>query len=105
MIPILHGLSEIAERYDGFIVDLWGVLHDGVRAFPPAVDCLERLRERGKRVLILSNAPRRAEAVAARNAADSAPGRQEISRPRWQPASASARPSLVCEANTSPFNR
>ncbi len=34
MIPILHGLSEIAERYDGFIVDLWGVLHDGMRAFP-----------------------------------------------------------------------
>jgi HAD superfamily hydrolase (TIGR01459 family) len=68
MIPILHGLSEIAERYDGFIVDLWGVLHDGVRAFPPAVDCLERLRERGKRVLILSNAPRRAAVVAARNA-------------------------------------
>ena len=68
MIPILHGLSDIAERYDGFIVDLWGVLHDGVRAFPPAVDCLERLRERGKRVLILSNAPRRAAAVAARNA-------------------------------------
>ena len=68
MIPILHGLSEIAERYDGFIVDLWGVLHDGVRAFPQAVDCLERLRERGKRVLILSNAPRRAAAVAARNA-------------------------------------
>ncbi len=68
MIPILNGLSDIAERYDGFIVDLWGVLHDGVRAFPQAVDCLERLRERGKRVLILSNAPRRAEAVAARNA-------------------------------------
>ncbi len=68
MIPILHRLSDIAERYDGFIVDLWGVLHDGVRAFPQAVDCLERLRERGKRVLILSNAPRRADVVAARNA-------------------------------------
>ncbi len=75
MIPILHGLSEIAERYDGFIVDLWGVLHDGVRAFPPAVDCLERLRERGKRVLILSNAPRRAEAVAARTAELGIPAR------------------------------
>ena len=74
MIPILHGLSDIAERYDGFIVDLWGVLHDGVRAFPQAVDCLERLRERGKRVLILSNAPRRAEAVAARTAELGIPG-------------------------------
>ena len=68
MIPIHHGLSEIAERYDAFVIDLWGVLHDGVRAFPEAVACLERLQARGKRVLILSNAPRRAESVAARNA-------------------------------------
>jgi HAD superfamily hydrolase (TIGR01459 family) len=68
MIPIHHGLSEIADRYDAFVIDLWGVLHDGVRAFPEAVDCLERLRERDKCVLILSNAPRRAESVAARNA-------------------------------------
>ena len=68
MIPIQHGLSEIAERYDAFVIDLWGALHDGVRAFPEAVACLERLQARGKRVLILSNAPRRAESVAARNA-------------------------------------
>ncbi len=68
MVPIHPGLSLLAERYDGFIVDLWGVIHDGVRAFPQAVACLERLRDRDKRVLILSNAPRRAQAVAARNA-------------------------------------
>ncbi|MFQ5775879.1 MAG: TIGR01459 family HAD-type hydrolase [Kiloniellaceae bacterium] len=68
MIPIHDGLASLADRYDGFIVDLWGVLHDGARAFPEAVTCLERLRRHGKRVLILSNAPRRAAAVAARNA-------------------------------------
>jgi HAD superfamily hydrolase (TIGR01459 family) len=68
MIPIHHGLSHIAERYDAFVIDLWGVLHDGLRAFPEAVACLERLRSADKRVVILSNAPRRAEEVAARNA-------------------------------------
>jgi len=68
MIPIFDGLSEVADRYDGFIVDLWGVLHDGARAFPAAVDCLQALRARHKAVLILSNAPRRAAEVAARNA-------------------------------------
>ncbi len=68
MIPIYHGLCHIADRYDAFVIDLWGVLHDGVRAFPEAIACLERLRAHDKRVLILSNAPRRAEAVAARNA-------------------------------------
>ena len=68
MVPIHDGLSPLADRYDGFIVDLWGVLHNGERAFPKAVDCLAHLREHGKGVLILSNAPRRAEVVAARNA-------------------------------------
>ncbi len=68
MVPIYDGLSALAERYDGFIVDLWGVLHDGVQAFPQAVACLEELQRRRKRVLILSNAPRRAHVVAARNA-------------------------------------
>lgn len=67
-IPALSGLSELANGYDGFIVDLWGVLHDGVAAFPEALDGLGRLRALGKRVVILSNAPRRAQAVADRNA-------------------------------------
>lgn len=67
-VPIRPGLSEVADTYDGFIIDLWGVLHDGLRAYPEAVDCLHRLRERGKRIVILSNAPRRADVIAARNA-------------------------------------
>ena len=66
-VPIHAGLSGLADDYDGFVVDLWGVLHDGVRAFPAALDCLAELKARGKQVLILSNAPRRAESVAQRN--------------------------------------
>ena len=54
----LPGFAPLAERYDGFILDLWGVIHDGVNAFPHAVDCLARLREAGKRTLLLSNVPR-----------------------------------------------
>lgn len=64
--PILAGLSDLAGRYDGFIVDLWGVLHDGITPYPGAVDCLRRLRHGGKRIVLLSNAPRRAEPVAER---------------------------------------
>ncbi len=66
-VPIHAGLSSLADGYDCFVVDLWGVLHDGVRAFPAAVDCLAELKARGKQVLILSNAPRRAASVARRN--------------------------------------
>jgi HAD superfamily hydrolase (TIGR01459 family) len=54
----LPGFAPLAERFDGFILDLWGVIHDGVNAFPHAVDCLSRLREAGKRTLLLSNVPR-----------------------------------------------
>lgn len=68
MVQIHSGLSTLAEDYQGFIVDLWGVMHDGVDAFPAAVACLEELRRRGKGIAILSNAPRRAEVVAARTA-------------------------------------
>ena len=59
----IAGLSEIADRYDGYILDLWGTIHNGVEPLPGAVDCLRALARRGKTVLILSNAPRRTGAV------------------------------------------
>ncbi|GBR76248.1 TIGR01459 family HAD-type hydrolase [Acidiphilium acidophilum] len=57
-------IADLAERYDGFIVDLWGVVHDGVHLYPGVIDSLARLRGAGRRVVFLSNAPRRAGAVA-----------------------------------------
>ena len=59
----LSGFAPLSERYDGFVLDLWGVIHDGVNAFPHAVDCLRHLRDAGKRTLLLSNVPRPNEAV------------------------------------------
>jgi HAD superfamily hydrolase (TIGR01459 family) len=57
----IGGLGELAGGYDGFIVDLWGVVHDGIAPYPAALDCLARLR--GRPVLLLSNAPRRADSA------------------------------------------
>lgn len=57
------GLSVVADRYDGFILDLWGVVHDGVRPYPPAIATLKSLKAAGKQTLLLSNAPRRAGAL------------------------------------------
>jgi HAD superfamily hydrolase (TIGR01459 family) len=62
---VSDGFSAVAERYEGFILDLWGVIHDGVRPYPGAVDCLRRLRSAGKRSVLLSNAPRRSHAAEA----------------------------------------
>lgn len=62
-IPLISGVRELAGAYDGFILDLWGVLHNGQTPYPGTVDCLARLRAAGKKLAILSNAPRRAESV------------------------------------------
>lgn len=67
-VPVYPGLSALAERYDAFIIDLWGVMHDGLKAYPAAVEALKELRRAGKRSVILSNAPRRAAVIARRNA-------------------------------------
>lgn len=58
MIPILSGLSEIASDYDALLCDVWGVLHNGRRAFLAAVDTLYRFRADWGPVILLTNAPR-----------------------------------------------
>jgi HAD superfamily hydrolase (TIGR01459 family) len=63
---LLGGVGEIVARYDALILDLWGVVHDGNQPYPGVLDALERLRAAGKPVLLLSNAPRRADAIAER---------------------------------------
>lgn len=60
---LIGGIRELAPRYDGFILDLWGVIHDGVAPMPGAIECLQALTGAGKRIALLSNAPRRAEDV------------------------------------------
>ena len=55
---ILSGLHEIAEGYDALICDVWGVLHNGVQAFPAPCDALRRFRGARGPVVLLSNAPR-----------------------------------------------
>lgn len=62
-IRILPGLGPLVEQYDGLILDLWGVVHDGRDPYPGVSDTLARVKEAGKKVVMLSNAPRRSSAV------------------------------------------
>jgi HAD superfamily hydrolase (TIGR01459 family) len=57
--PRIVTVSEISDRYDAFLVDLWGVLHDGVRPFNEALVALNELRAQGKGIVLISNSPRR----------------------------------------------
>jgi HAD superfamily hydrolase (TIGR01459 family) len=52
------GLSEISDRYDAILCDIWGVVHNGVASFPPAWEALVSFRRRGGAVVLITNAPR-----------------------------------------------
>lgn len=64
-LDILNGLSEIADSYDAFIFDVWGVIHNGVRTYPGVERCLTELKSRNKQILMLSNSPSRAKYMVA----------------------------------------
>ncbi len=54
----LEHLSEIYSLYDTFIIDLWGVMHNGIKLNSGALEVVENLFNKKKRVVFLSNAPR-----------------------------------------------
>ncbi|HZX85091.1 MAG TPA: TIGR01459 family HAD-type hydrolase [Reyranella sp.] len=56
--------SELSPRYDVILCDVWGVLHNGVKAFEAAGDALTRARANGATVILVSNAPRPPDGVA-----------------------------------------
>ena len=54
----LNHLEDIYEKYDTFIIDLWGVMHNGVALNPSAIEAVDKLKKRSKKIVFLSNAPR-----------------------------------------------
>jgi HAD superfamily hydrolase (TIGR01459 family) len=65
MTTIWPAISAAASRHDAWLCDIWGVLHNGVAAYPKAADACAAFRRQGGRVILVSNAPRPAAAVAA----------------------------------------
>lgn len=65
MTEIIASLSQIARRYDAVFCDLWGCVHDGVRAFPAAVAALQAYRAQGGIVILVTNSPRPKHSVMA----------------------------------------
>ena len=60
-IPVIDAIAPLGKGYAAWLVDIWGVMHNGVRAFPPAVEATRRYREQGGIVILLSNSPRPSE--------------------------------------------
>jgi HAD superfamily hydrolase (TIGR01459 family) len=55
--PILAAAGHILARHDVIFCDVWGVIHDGVHAFPKACEALIKFRDAGGTVVLVSNAP------------------------------------------------
>ena len=64
MTRIITALSEISHSYDALFVDLWGCVHNGVKAIPSAVSALQDYRKSGGRVILVTNSPRPRAGVA-----------------------------------------
>ena len=54
----IKGLAEIYHKYNAFFIDLWGVVHNGVKLYPGAIEVLINLKKLNKKFVLLSNAPR-----------------------------------------------
>lgn len=64
MTRIINALSDISDKYDALLVDLWGCVHNGVTAYPQAVEALRAYRAGGGTVCLLTNSPKPRKGVA-----------------------------------------
>ena len=62
----IERLSALADSFDLFLIDQFGVLHDGVSPYLGAIECFASLKARGNRVVLLSNSGKRTTANIAR---------------------------------------
>jgi len=59
----LKGIREVADKYDVYFIDLWGVIHNGLACYPEALSVLEYLKKKNKKIILISNAPRPSKTV------------------------------------------
>ena len=50
--------QDISNLYNVYFIDLWGVIHNGVNLFDNAINVLKKLKEKEKKIVLISNAPR-----------------------------------------------
>ena len=51
------GLSSVANQFDLFFIDIWGVLHNGINLYQNSVNVLNELEKLNKNYILLTNAP------------------------------------------------
>ena len=59
MTKVINSFSEISDKYDVFILDQWGVIHDGHYGYDHAIDAVKHLIYKNKQLIIISNSSKR----------------------------------------------
>ena len=59
----MKSISKLFDQYEAFIVDIWGVVHDGGDVFSGTVECLQYIKRQQKPLIFLTNSPRRSAAL------------------------------------------
>ena len=58
-LVVANGLRDIVDKYDVFLLDMWGVMHDGFVAYDGVIDAVQKLKQAGKTMIVLSNSSQR----------------------------------------------
>ncbi len=62
-LKFAESLRDLVGGVDVLLSDIWGVVHNGLVAFPEACEALHSFREQGGTVILITNAPRPADSV------------------------------------------
>jgi HAD superfamily hydrolase (TIGR01459 family) len=62
-LRFVEGLRDLVDGVDVVLSDIWGVVHNGLVAFPEACEALHNFRKQGGTVILITNAPRPADSV------------------------------------------
>jgi HAD superfamily hydrolase (TIGR01459 family) len=62
-LRFVEGLRDLADGVEVVLSDIWGVVHNGLEAFPEACEALRTCRSRGATVILITNAPRPTDSV------------------------------------------
>jgi HAD superfamily hydrolase (TIGR01459 family) len=60
-MKLLEGVRDLIEDYDVFLIDMWGVMHDGSKPYEGVLDVIQKLKKAGKKMKILSNSSKRTD--------------------------------------------
>ena len=58
-MKVINSILDIIDSYDNFILDQWGVMHDGKTGYKHAIDTVQHLEDKNKKLFIISNSSKR----------------------------------------------